>query len=299
MARVWIGNFKGPKGDRGETGPQGPQGPQGTIGVTGETGPQGPQGPQGVTGETGQRGTKWFSGTGITGISTTATVFSGSGVTEAVVDDRYQNTSTGNVYRCTVGGAASVAKWVYDSNIKGPTGDVASCDSTLSDTSTNPIQNKAVTEALGKKLATTGDASNTTATFTPTSAVVVPTTGEKLSTILGKVAKAITELIEHMKTSGTTATAGHLKLGTESGTACAGDDGRLSDERDPKSHNQAASTITEGTLAGKVNANATASADLPSYQVRDIMIIPASDEPTEGASAGSLPKGLIAFVRKG
>lgn len=275
MARVLIGNFKGPKGD---------------TGATGKTGD---------TGAPGTRGTKWFSGVGITGTSTTATVFSGSGVTEAVVDDRYQNTSTGNVYRCTEGGAASVAKWVYDSNIKGPTGDVASCDSSLSTTSTNPVQNKAVTTALNNKLGTTGDASNTTAAFTPASAVVVPTTGEKLSTILGKVAKAITELIEHMKTSGTTATAGHLKLGTESGTACAGNDGRLSDARDPKSHNQAASTITEGTLAGKVNANATASADLPSYQVRDIMIIPASDEPTEGTSAGSLPKGLIAFVRKG
>ena len=54
MARVLIGNFKGPKGDKGDkgatgaTGPQGPQGKQGNTGATGATGPQGPQGPSGT-----------------------------------------------------------------------------------------------------------------------------------------------------------------------------------------------------------------------------------------------------------
>ena len=77
-------------------------------------------------GQTGAAGSsaQWYSGTGITGTSTTATAFSGSGVTNAQVGDMYLNTSTMNTYRCTVGGAASAAKWVYVGNIKGATGDV-------------------------------------------------------------------------------------------------------------------------------------------------------------------------------
>jgi len=65
---------------------------------------------------------QWYSGTGITGTSTTATVFSNSGVTAARVNDMYLNTSTGAVYKCTTAGAASAAKWVYAGSIKGVTG---------------------------------------------------------------------------------------------------------------------------------------------------------------------------------
>ena len=54
-----------------------------------------------------------YAGTGITGTSTTATVFSGSGVSSAKVDDEYVNTSTFKIYKCTVAGAPSAAKWVY------------------------------------------------------------------------------------------------------------------------------------------------------------------------------------------
>lgn len=75
----------------------------------------------GATGATGDNAV-WYAGTGITGTSTTATTFSGSGVANAKVGDMYLNTSTQNVYRCTVGGAASAAKWVYLANIKGATG---------------------------------------------------------------------------------------------------------------------------------------------------------------------------------
>ena len=74
------------------------------------------------TGATGSAGGIWYTGTKITGTSTTATVFSGSGITSATVGDMYLNTSTMNTYRCTVGGAASVAKWVYTGNIKGSQG---------------------------------------------------------------------------------------------------------------------------------------------------------------------------------
>lgn len=57
--------------------------------------------------------TKGYVGTGITGNSTTATVFSGSGVSSAVVGDLYINTSTYYLYKCTTAGNASTAKWVY------------------------------------------------------------------------------------------------------------------------------------------------------------------------------------------
>ena len=75
-----------------------------------------------LTGTTGSRGATWYAGTAITGTSTTATIFSGSGIASAIVGDHYLNTSTQNVYRCTTAGAASVAKWVYEQNIKGTTG---------------------------------------------------------------------------------------------------------------------------------------------------------------------------------
>lgn len=64
-------------------------------------------------------GNAWYVGTGITGTSTTATVFSGSGVSNAGVGDMYLNKATGNTYQCTVGGSASVAKWVFVMSIIG------------------------------------------------------------------------------------------------------------------------------------------------------------------------------------
>lgn len=108
----------GPKGDTGAIGPQGPKGDTGAAGAKGATGATGPQGPKGDTGATGQRGSNWYQGTAITGTSTTAAVFSNSGIAAALVNDKYLNTSTGAVYNCTVAGAASVAKWRYAGSIK-------------------------------------------------------------------------------------------------------------------------------------------------------------------------------------
>lgn len=59
MAKVLIGNIKGPKGDKGDTGPQGIQGEQG---ATGATGPQGPKGDTGATGPQGEQGEKGDTG---------------------------------------------------------------------------------------------------------------------------------------------------------------------------------------------------------------------------------------------
>lgn len=116
----------GPTGATGAEGPQGPtgangaEGPQGPTGATGSTGPQGPTGADGTTGPTGAtgvRGTKWYSGTAITGTSTTAAVFSGSGITDALAGDMYLNTSTGYYYTCVVGGNAATATWKYNGSL--------------------------------------------------------------------------------------------------------------------------------------------------------------------------------------
>ncbi|MDY3010306.1 MAG: hypothetical protein SOR93_03470 [Clostridiales Family XIII bacterium] len=161
MARTLIGNIKGPKGDTGGTGPAGPKGDKGE---TGGTGPQG------------QRGTHWTQGTKITGTSTTATIFSGSGITAAIVDDCYLNTSTGNTYRCTVAGPASTAKWVYTGNIKGPKGDTGA---------TGPTGPK------GEK-GETGAVENLDAqivTFAEAAEALNIQSGDTVATVLGKLLK--------------------------------------------------------------------------------------------------------------
>lgn len=60
----------------------------------------------------------------------------------------------------------------------------------------------------------------------------------------------------------------------------------------PFIHSQAASTITAGTLGGKVNANATAAATLSNAQVRDIYA--GTGDMTAGSS--SLTTGTLYFV---
>lgn len=101
---------------------KGPAGAQGAKGDTGATGAKGDKGDTGAQGAAGTPGSMWYNGTGITGNSTTATVFSNSGVSNARVNDMFINTSTGYVYKCTTAGAASVAKWIYIGNIKGAAG---------------------------------------------------------------------------------------------------------------------------------------------------------------------------------
>ena len=107
---------------------------------------------KGATGETGA-GAIWYTGTKITGTSTTATIFSGSGITNAKVGDMYLNTSTYNTYRCTVAGAAAAAKWVYVNNIKGAKGDQGNAGAdaiTMTVTSSNGtiFKNTAITTTL-------------------------------------------------------------------------------------------------------------------------------------------------------
>ena len=197
MAKTLIGNIKGPKGDTGA---------KGDKGAKGDTGAKGDKGDKGDKGATGTRGSRWSQGTAITGTSTTATVFSGTGITDALVNDNYLNTSTGNTYRCTVAGNASTAKWVYTGSIKGAKGDTGAkgdkgdtgsfptVDSAMSSTSTNPVQNKVVNTELGKKLALTGDAKDNVVTFSQASSRANIASGEKFSVILGKISKFFADL---------------------------------------------------------------------------------------------------------
>lgn len=74
----------------------------------------------------GEPGSMWYQGDAITGTSTSGTVFSGSGIASAEVNDMYLNTGSGadkgNVYVCVLAGDASTAQWAYKQNIMGPTG---------------------------------------------------------------------------------------------------------------------------------------------------------------------------------
>ena len=81
---------------------------------------------KGSTGATGTRGSVINYGTTITGTSTTATAFPNSGLASSLVNDMYINTSTFYLYRCTVAGNATNAKWVYVGTIKGEKGDKGS-----------------------------------------------------------------------------------------------------------------------------------------------------------------------------
>ena len=114
MAKVKLGNVKGPKGEQGV------------------------------------RGSKWYNTDKITGESTSGTAFPESGIADAMVGDMALNPTTLNLYTCQTAGNAATAKWVFMACIKGPQGeqgpkgDPTTVDAVLSKDSTNPIQNKAV-----------------------------------------------------------------------------------------------------------------------------------------------------------
>ena len=83
----------------------------------------GPQGEQGMKGDRGVRGSRWTAGTSITGTSADSTVYPSSGINDALINDQYLNTDTGDTYQCTADGDPSTAEWIYTGNIKGLKGD--------------------------------------------------------------------------------------------------------------------------------------------------------------------------------
>ena len=92
-----------------------------------DTNIRGASGEDGTDGLDGASGSLTYSGTAITGTSTTPTAYA-TGITSAIVNDRYQyngvtEADIGNVYRCTTAGDESTALWVYDTNIRGASGE--------------------------------------------------------------------------------------------------------------------------------------------------------------------------------
>lgn len=118
MAKVKLGNVKGSKGDKGD------------------------------------RGSLWRVTDKMTGQSTSDTAFPGANIEDSAVGDMCLNPITCDIYKCTAGGDAASAKWVWVMNNRGPQGpagpkgDPTTVDAALSATSTNPIQNKAVNTAI-------------------------------------------------------------------------------------------------------------------------------------------------------
>lgn len=114
MAKVKLGNVKGSKGDKGD------------------------------------RGSLWRVTDKMTGQSTSDTAFPGANIEDSAVGDMCLNPITCDIYKCTAGGDAANAKWVWVMNNRGPQGpagpkgDPTTVDAVLSESSANPIQNKAV-----------------------------------------------------------------------------------------------------------------------------------------------------------
>ena len=149
---AWIdcGNVQGPKGDKGDTGSKGdaftyadftqeqlaslkgPKGDKGDTGVKGAAGAQGPQGPQGVQGLQGLQGPA----------GNAATITIGS-VTTSAPGTSAQVTNSGT-------SSAVVLDFVLPKGKDGADGGVT-VDEALSDTSVNPVQNRAVKAALDNR----------------------------------------------------------------------------------------------------------------------------------------------------
>ena len=133
-----IKGDKGDKGDAGNTGPRGEQGPKGDIGLQGPRGEQGPKGDTGLQGPQGPKGDKGDAGekgdTGAAASIKIGTVTTGAAGSNASV---------------TNSGTASdvVLDFTLPRGNDGADGGV-NVDAELSDTSTNPIQNKAVNTAI-------------------------------------------------------------------------------------------------------------------------------------------------------
>ena len=114
MAKTKLGNVRGPKGDKGD------------------------------------RGSLWRVTDKMTGRSTSDTAFPGANIEDSAVGDMCLNPITCDIYKCTAGGDAANAKWVWAMNNRGPQGpagpkgDPTTVDAVLSKDSVNPIQNKAV-----------------------------------------------------------------------------------------------------------------------------------------------------------
>ena len=172
------------KGDKGEQGKQGIQGEQGKQGIQGEIGPQGSPGADAPT---------------ITGITIRQSDY------HLIVTLSNGTSYDAGYCRGQAGaGTGDMLASVYDPNnkhqdifayIDNAIKDVkVTTDATPTQGSTNPVQSGGVYSALVNKLDKTGDGSNVTAAFTAASTRTNIASGEKLSTLFGKIAKWFADL---------------------------------------------------------------------------------------------------------
>lgn len=109
-------------------------------------------------------GSLWYTGTAMSGTSSTTGAYSYSSCPIVKAGDMYLNSSNGNMYQCTTAGSGTSAKWTYKGCIKGATGAtgatgaagkdaVVTADTRLSRTSKNPLENQAITELFKEAIA--------------------------------------------------------------------------------------------------------------------------------------------------
>lgn len=172
------------KGDKGETG------------ATGATGDTGPQGEQGIQGPQGSPGADAPTITGITirqsDYHMIVTLSDGTSY-DAGYCRGASGAGTGDMLAAVYdpqGKHQDIFAYI-DEAIKGVS---ITTDATPTQGSTNPVQSGGVYSALADKLDKTGDGSNVTAAFSAASSRVNIATGEKLSVLLGKIAKWLSDL---------------------------------------------------------------------------------------------------------
>lgn len=101
-------------------------------------------------------------------------------------------------------------------------------------------------EEFNKKLATDGDGSNITETFTQPASLTNISTGENHATIFGKIAKAISDYISHKTTVASTSVLGHVKV-----------DSSLSSTSTNPVQNKTVNSALSGKLAANGNGSNT------------------------------------------
>ena len=148
MTEYNLGHVIGEKGPKGDTGPQGPQGPKGDTGATGpqgpaglkgdkgDTGPQGPAGLKGDKGDTGPQGEKGDTGA------------------QGPIGPKGDKGDTGPQGPAGPKGDKGDTGPQGPAGPKGDTGTII-MDTILSTTSTNAVQNQAITRAVNGKANTT------------------------------------------------------------------------------------------------------------------------------------------------
>ena len=215
-----LGIPQGSKGDTGATGATGPtnvltigsvtsgkvasatitgEAPNQVLNLVLEKGEQGEQGKQGIQGETGPQGNPGADAPTITGITIRQSDYH-----LIVTLSNGTSYDAGYCRGASGAGTGDMLASVYDPQNKhqdifayvdNAIKDVKiTTDATPTQGSTNPVQSGGVYSALNNKLDKTGDGSNVTAAFTAASTRINITTGEKLSVLLGKIAKWLGDL---------------------------------------------------------------------------------------------------------